>query len=213
MRTPLIRKRQSEVAVPPKPPEARPLESTTRLLAEARDGSRRARERLVARYLPVLQRFAHGRLPARCRSLMETGDLVQVALVRALEHLERFRPQREGAFLAYLRQIVINQIRDEARRVAVRPVQVELPEDLAHEARTPLEEAIGNEALASYEAALTRLSDQQREAVILRLELGFSYEEIAEALERPSANAARMVVLRGMERVATLMKERMGQSL
>jgi RNA polymerase sigma factor (sigma-70 family) len=199
--------------VAPKPPEVRPLESSMLLLARARDGSRKARERLVARYLPALQRFAHGRLPARCRSLMETQDLVQVALVRALDHLEQFQPQREGAFLAYLRQIVVNQIRDEARRAAVRPQQVELREELAHEGRTPLEEAIGNEALECYEAALARLSNQDREAVILRLELGFSYEQIAEALERPSANAARMAVSRGMERLATMMKERMGQSV
>jgi len=48
--------------------------------------------------------------------------------------------------------------------------------------------------------------------VILRLELGFSYEQIAEALERPSAGAARMVVFRGMERLAAMMRERMGRS-
>jgi RNA polymerase sigma-70 factor (ECF subfamily) len=201
-----------EGAVPSKPPEVRPLESSAHLLARAREGSGEARQELVVRYLPAIQRFAHGRLPSRTRSVIDTGDLVQMALVRALERLEHFEPRREGAFLSYLRQIVINQVRDEARRVAARPRHVELPEDLAHQGRTPLEDAIGNEALENYEAALSRLSDQHREAVILRLELGFSYEQIAEALERPSAGAARMVVFRGMERLAAMMRERMGRS-
>ncbi len=198
--------------MPSKPPETGPLESSAHLLARAREGNGKARQELVARYLPAIQRFAHGRLPHRVRSVIDTGDLVQVALVRALEHLDHFEPRREGAFLAYLRQIVVNQVRDEARRAAARPRQVELPEDLPHGGRTPLEEVIGNEALENYESALGRLADQHREAVILRLELGFTYEQIAEALESPSANAARMVVVRGMERLAALMKERMGRS-
>jgi RNA polymerase sigma-70 factor, ECF subfamily len=201
-----------EGAVPSKPPEERPLESSAHLLARAREGSGQARQELVVRYLPAIQRFAHGRLPFRARSVIETGDLVQMALIRALERLELFEPRREGAFLSYLRQIVINQVRDEARRIAARPRQVELPEDLPHQGKTPLEEAIGSEALENYEAALAQLSDQHREAVTLRLELGFSYEQIAEALERPSANAARMVVVRGMERLAAIMRERMGRS-
>jgi RNA polymerase sigma factor (sigma-70 family) len=171
-----------------------------------RQGDVRARERLAARYLVPLRRFAHGRLPAHARGLVDTDDLVQVTVIRALEQVETFEPRREGAFLAYLRQTLLNQVRDEARRVARRPAQGELPETLADPGRSPLEETIGKEAMERYETALGRLNDEQRESVVLRLELGYSYSEIAEALDRPTDNAARMLVTRALAKLAEEMK-------
>jgi DNA-directed RNA polymerase specialized sigma24 family protein len=38
-----------------------------------------------------------------------------------------------------------------------------------------------------YERALQQLSEADREAIVGRLELGYSYEELAEALGKPSA--------------------------
>jgi len=69
-----------------------------------------------------------------------------------------------------------------------------------------LDEAIGIDAAEAYEAALVKLSNEQREAVMMRIELGFSYQQIAEAQDRPSANAARMVVARALVRLAELMR-------
>ena len=54
---------------------------------------------------------------------------------------------------------------------------------------------------------LARLSNQDREAVILRLELDMRYREIAEALEVPTANAARALVGRGIVHLARLMRD------
>ena len=78
------------------------LESTASLIQRAKKGDGQAREQLAARYLPLLQRWAHGRLPAKARRLQETNDLVQVTLMRALDRLDFFESTREGAFLAYL---------------------------------------------------------------------------------------------------------------
>ena len=44
-----------------------------------------------------------------------------------------------------------------------------------------------------------------REAVLLRFEFGFSFQEIAEATERPSADAARVAVKRALAALATLL--------
>lgn len=185
------------------------LETTAQLLADVRAGEPTARDRLVRRYLPILTRWARGRLPATARSLAETDDLVQTTLIRALNHAAEFDARREGAFLAYLRQIAVNVIRDEIRRASARPIsrQDEPGEDIAARAPSPLEEAIGADALERYEAALQRLADEQREAVVLWVEMGFSYEQIAEALERPSVNAARMFVTRSLARLAEVMNE------
>lgn len=195
-------------ALPADVPEPQvPLGTTAHLLLRIKNGDRRAKDLLAARYLKALQRFAHGRLPPGARDLFETQDLVQVTLMRALEHVESFQSQGPGSFHAYLRQALINQIRDQARRVARSPEHAELPSDLAARERSPLELAIGRDALERYEAALTRLSDDQKEAVMLRLEMGFTYEEIAEAIGSPTANAARMLVTRALARLAEIMRD------
>lgn len=184
------------------------LESTASLLIRVREGNPRAREELAGRYLTMLGRWAHGRLPQAARDLVDTDDLVQSAILSALNNVGTFQSRGEGAFLGYLRQVVLNKIRDEARRVKRRPQHVELnevndPADLS----SPLEETIGKDRLRCYEESLEKLGEAQREAVILRLELGMRYRDIADALEAPSAEAARSLVGRGMVHLARLMRE------
>ena len=66
----------------------------------------------------------------------------------------------------------------------------------------PLESAIGIEALERYEAALARLRPEEREAIVARVEMDGSYQEVAQALGKPSADAARMAVSRALLRLA-----------
>jgi len=190
----------------PAPTGSSALEATAVLLRRVRAGDSAAREQLLARYLPILQRWAHGRLPANARGLVDTSDLVQVTLVRTLGQLDHFEPRREGAFLAYLRQTLLNLLRNEIRRSAGRasaPVPVELAEDRA----SLLDQVIGKQVIEDYEAGLASLPETMQEAIILRLEFGFSHREIAEAVGSPTANAARMLVSRAMVRLAKAMNE------
>jgi RNA polymerase sigma factor (sigma-70 family) len=182
------------------------LESTATLLALARAGEGPARERLFARFLPVLRRWAHHRLPPGARDLAETDDLVQVTLMRALGRLDSFEHRGEGAFLAYLREILVNASRDEMRR-AVRKKNTRSLDEGPVEEPAAVERAVGPETLARYELGLSRLSPEQREAVILRLEMGYSHAEIAEALGKPSADAARMMVARSIATLAECMRD------
>lgn len=183
------------------------MESTARLLDLIRDGDESAKDRLFRRYLPILSRWASGRLPAGARDLVDTNDIVQITLVRALARIGEFEYRREGAFLFYLRRALMNQVRDQARRVSRRGELTPIPESLPAKGTSPLQAAIRGEILERYEAALDELTEAQREAVVLRLETGFSYPEIAEATEAPSPDAARMLVSRGMVRLAELMGE------
>src|SRR5262245_57801397 len=183
------------------------LESTDSLLTLVRRGDSQARERLVRRFLPVLTRWARGRLPLDSRDLAETDDLVQLTLIRAEAHLGHFESRHEGSFLAYLRHALLNAIRDEIRRSRRRPPRMMLDTGIADPHRSAVEEAIGNEALERYEAALLELSEEQREAVILRLEFGMTHSEIAAAMFKPSPNAARMVVARALVHVVEAMSE------
>jgi RNA polymerase sigma-70 factor (ECF subfamily) len=182
------------------------VESTFVLLDLVRGGDTRALDRLFARYLAPLRRFAHGRLPSAARDMLDTNDLVQDTLVASLKHLDAFQPQREGALLAYLRQAIVNRVRDEARRKARRPAAAPLDEDLAGHETSPLDEAIGREAADRYETALQQLKPEDREAVIARVELGMSFEEVAVATGRPTAEAARKAVSRALLRLAEEMR-------
>lgn len=193
--------------VPPdEPPHEARSESTARLLASVRRGERRARERLVARYMPILTRLAHGRLPRSARGLVDTNDLVLDTLERALDRVKDFDPRHEGAFLAYLRRILVNRIRDEIRRSRRRPEMVELDENQPARSPSPLEELIGIEAVERYEAALRTLPDTHQEQIVLRLEMGMTYEQIAEAVGSDSPNAVRM----STHRALALLAKRMG---
>ena len=187
------------------PQRAQDPGSTAELLELVKAGDRAARERLLARYLPVLRRWAHGRLPSHARGAVDTDDLVQVSLLRALDHVKDFEARREGAFLAYLRRILINAVRDELRRSARRNEVGQLPESLSDPAPSLVEQAIGRELVERYEAALAELDEVSQEAVILRVELGCTYQEIAAATGSPSANAARMRVSRALVRLAEAM--------
>jgi RNA polymerase sigma-70 factor (ECF subfamily) len=193
--------------VPPADPPSHPLEATAVLLERVRGGDARAREALVARFLPALRRWAHGRLPAGARGLADTDDLVQVSLLRALDRVDAFEARREGAFLAYLRRILLNAVRDEVRRARRRPAEPMADLDPAEDAPSQLERQVGREVMETYEAALARLTPAQQEAVILRLEFGYGYAQVAEAMGRTTANAARMLVSRALVDLARAMEE------
>ena len=182
------------------------MESTASLLELIREGDAAAEDRLLRRLLPMLQRWATGRLPAGARDLVDTNDLIQSTLVRSLRHLPEFESRHEGALLVYLRRAVLNQIRDHARRVKRQPAFEPLPDDLVSAQPSPLEQAVQAQALARYEAALEHLTPAQRQAVVLRLEMGYAYPQLAEAVGVPSPDAARMLVTRGLVALAAAMQ-------
>jgi RNA polymerase sigma-70 factor (ECF subfamily) len=184
------------------------LESTAILIDRARVGERAARERLARRYLPYLRVFARGRLPAGARSLEETDDVVQVAMMRGFANLPTFQAERRGSFLVYLRVIVDNLIRDRWRSSARRPAAVELPDELPDRGRTPVDHLLAGEERDRFEQAIQLLKPEQRDAIVLRFELDMSYEEIAEELGVKSANAARMRVERGLLKLTELLEKR-----
>src|SRR5262245_10381200 len=109
--------------------------------------------------------MARGRLPRGARERLDTDDLVQEALLQSLDRLHAFEPRFDGALLAYLRQAVLNRVRDEVRRAARRPPATEPTGDEADPGPSPLDDAIGQETVSRYEAALERLSAEQRDAV------------------------------------------------
>lgn len=183
------------------------LDSTLTLVMRARMGDRAALELIAERYQAALTRFAHGRVPAAARGLVDTCDIVQMAVVRTLGRLDSIDASLRGSLLAYLRCAVLNQIRDEIRRAQRRPHPAGLSPDLPSRDRDPIEIVISKETLQRYDAALAQLPCDQQEAFIMRIEMDCGYREIAEALGRPSAESARMLVRRAIQTLARLLKQ------
>ncbi len=180
-------------------------ETSLSLLARAQRGDAVALEALMGRYLARLQRWASGRIPPAVRGLLDTDDVVQDALLGTFRRLEDFKPKHDGALMAYLRQAVANRIRTELRRRDVGLADVVDIDSLESPLPSPLEAAVGRDAVHRYEAALARLGEDDRAAVIGRFEMGYSYDALARAMGRPSADAARKTVERAVRKLAGLM--------
>jgi RNA polymerase sigma-70 factor (ECF subfamily) len=172
------------------------------LVQRANAGDQVALDILCARYLPRLQRWAHGRVPPAARSALETHDLVQDTLFRVLEGLPSFRPRHEGAFQGFVRTVLWNRIRDIARQYQRKGPQEPLDTDIAGHDHSPLDLAIGVETLERYEAALDRLRSEDKDLVIARIEMGLPHAEIAAMFNKPSVAAVHMALSRALVRLA-----------
>jgi RNA polymerase sigma factor (sigma-70 family) len=187
-----------------------PPDPTSDLLDRARGGDEEALNELFERHMPRIRRWASGRLPRWARNIADTTDVVHDTIVETLKHLQNFEHRGDGALQAYLRQAVMNRIRNELRKLAVRGAPATLDSRVPDDAPSPLDHAIASQAFERYESGLNRLTPEERQAVVSRLELGLSYAQIAESLGKPTANAARMAVVRALSRLAEEMKLRTG---
>ena len=180
------------------------LVSTASLVRRAHGGDHDARDELIAQCVPRLKRWARGRLPNPARGPADTEDLVQTTVIRTLNRLDHIRPGGSGSFLAYMRQVLLNAIRDEIRKHGRRPGHTSLGDgtgeltDVGGPLRDPM-------VVTAYEEALDTLSPALRDAVILRVEFGMTFPEIAAELGLASANTARMRVSRALVELSEAM--------
>jgi len=177
-----------------------------RLLARARSGESSALAALVARCLPDLRRWAHGRLPRWVRTAADTNDLIQDAVVRTLSRLDAFQPQGRRALAAYLRVAVQNRIADEHRRAARWAIADVDTGALRSQSPSPLHRAIDAETEVRYRLALAQLCGRDQELIVAHFELDYSHAQVGCMIGR-SPNAARMALARAIGRLAERMRD------
>jgi RNA polymerase sigma-70 factor (ECF subfamily) len=189
--------------VPSPTPKPEP-ESSFELVRRACHGDKTAENLLAERYLPRLKRWAKGRLPRGARAAMETGDLVHDVFMRAVRGFPTFDPRHEGSFPAYIRKILANRLHDLGRVEKRRPQPdpLESGVDAPAPERSPFDEAVGEENRRRFDAAFSRLDVEDQDLIFMRMELGYSYEDIAAMLGRPTPNAIRVATRRAMLRLA-----------
>jgi RNA polymerase sigma-70 factor (ECF subfamily) len=188
-----------------KPGSSNDVTSTNTLLQSARQGDAEALDHLFAKCAARLRRWAHGRLPVTARDLADTDDLVQDVLTQTFKRLDLFDTRGEGALHAYLRQALLNRIRDHLRRVRRLPPTAQLNTATFDRGPSPLEAFVGQDALDRYDRALTRLSATDRELIVSVVEMGVAFEELAQITGRASADAARKATRRALVRLAAEM--------
>lgn len=178
-------------------------ERSVELLRLAQAGDEQARNDLLARHLPRLERWASRRLPLGLRSMLDTGDIVQEALIATLKHLDKIEVRSDNAFEAYVKGAIRNRLIDIYRR----PRRIRQEIDAAFPAHEPsaLDQVIGQEAHERYEAALEELSETDCQLIVMHAELGMSNGEIASELGK-SPDAARVGLARALKRLAQEMQ-------
>ena len=161
-------------------------------------------ERVITSLLPFFQRWTHGRLPSYARRRMDTGDIVQEAIVGVLRNLGQIDTADPEALAKYLAIAIRNRISDEVRRASHGEVGNGIS-DPADERASPLEEAIESENRRQYRDALLSLGEDDQALLVGRIELGLSFDELAMVTHRHSADAARIATRRAALRLARAM--------
>jgi DNA-directed RNA polymerase specialized sigma24 family protein len=188
----------------PQPP---PLTRTIDLLERFKQGDENAVELLIERALPPLRIWARGRLPGWARGCGSSRDLVEDAVVLARAQLKTLDARHPAALQVYLRRAIVNHIRREMREGDRHEVSRATLDDQRESDGSFLQQAIGGSALERYEAALERLAPLDREAIVMRVELQQSYEEVAIAMAEPTPEAARTAVARAVKHLILIMNE------
>lgn len=178
-------------------------ERTVDLLRMAQGGDEQARNDLVARYLPRLERWASRRLPLGLRTMLDTGDIVQEVMMAALRRLETIEVRTDRAFEHYLKRAIRNRIVDIYRRP--RRMREVVDEALPASEPSALDAVIGQEALERYDAAMEQLSESDCQLIVMHTELGMNAAKIGEELGK-TPDAARMGLARALKRLAQAMQ-------
>ncbi len=172
------------------------------VVAEAIAGNRDALREVLETIRPLVVRYCRARVGTAERSGLSADDVAQEVCLAAITALPRYKDQGRP-FLAFVYGIAAHKVAD-AHRAAGRnkadPMEV-VPERFSGEAG-PEQMAIDSESSARMNALLQILPEKQREILILRVVVGMSAEETAEAVGS-TAGAVRVAQHRALSRLKT----------
>ncbi|HEX5144794.1 MAG TPA: sigma-70 family RNA polymerase sigma factor [Mycobacterium sp.] len=159
-----------------------PGERLDAVVAEAVAGDRDALREVLETIRPIVVRYCRARVGTAERSGLSADDVAQEVCVAAMMALPRYQDQGRP-FLAFVYGIAAHKVAD-AHRAAGRnkadPTEV-LPERVSVDTG-PEMRAIKLDSSERMEALLRILPEKQREILILRVVVGMSAEETAEAV-------------------------------
>jgi RNA polymerase sigma-70 factor, ECF subfamily len=170
------------------------------VVAEAVAGNRDALREVLEIIRPIVVRYCRARIGTTERSGLSADDVAQEVCLAAITALPRYKDQGRP-FLAFVYGIAAHKVAD-AHRAAARnradPTDV-VPERYSLDAG-PEQMALESESAARMNRLLSVLPEKQREILILRVVVGMSAEETAEAVGS-TAGAVRVAQHRALARL------------
>jgi RNA polymerase sigma-70 factor (ECF subfamily) len=152
---------------------------------------------LLEEHRPYLKNIAEAELPQCLQARLDSSDLVQETLLRAFQQFGQFAGSTDAEFVAWLKEILRNQVIDATRYHGrhVRNVKRNqpLPDSVSCDKTiSGSEVARRTETSERLREALAELPEHYRTVILLRQEQDLSFEEIGKRMQR-SADAARML--------------------
>ena len=170
------------------------------VVADAVAGNRDALREVLETIRPIVVRYCRARIGTAERSGLSADDVAQEVCLAAITALPRYKDQGRP-FLAFVYGIAAHKVADAHRAVARNRAE---PTDEVPERPTvdlgPEQMAIDADSAARMDALLNLLPAKQREILILRVVVGLSAEETAEAVGS-SPGAVRVAQHRALARL------------
>jgi RNA polymerase sigma-70 factor (ECF subfamily) len=194
---------------------------TEELLRQAEHGDPGAREGLLARHRDRLRKMVAWRLDRRLAARVDPSDVVQEVLLEASRKMDRYLQERPLPFFPWLRSLAGEHLAALHRRhvrargrsvLREEPGVLLLPDESAAElasrlvtsSTSPTQRALRQELRERVRQALGRLSERDREVLVLRNLERLSVADTAEVL-RISAGAVKVRHMRALERLQALL--------
>jgi len=204
--------------------------SPDELLESALSGKTECRGRLLARYDNYLKLLAATQIDDKLQGRCSPSDVVQETFCDAHRDFDQFRGRSEREFLAWLRQILVNNLsrlvekhvlaakRDVRREVSLEEIGARLKQSTTrleavladHDAASPSSDVRRREDAVALADHLAELPPDYRQVLVFRHLEGLPFREVAERMGR-SHGAARMLWLRAIQRLRGLMDTRESQ--
>jgi len=191
-------------------------EADALLVERVKRGDTRAFEMLVVKYQRRVERLI-GRM---VRDVDLVPDIAQETFIRAYRALPQFRG--ESAFYTWLYRIAVNTAKKALVELKRDPVMTEAARAKNDEgdetsrtdhelttAETPEAVLASKQVAAAVNAAIESLSEDLRQAIMLREIEGLSYEEIAEVMNCP-IGTVRSRIFRAREAIAERLRPLLG---
>jgi RNA polymerase sigma-70 factor (ECF subfamily) len=200
---------------------------TEELLNQAAHGDQAASQLLLVRHHHRLRQMVAARMDARLAGRLDPSDIVQEALIEAVRKLPRYLAERPLPFYPWLRQIAWERLEHEhARHITAKKRSVareeaphlmlsdrsvlQLARRLIASGTSPTAQFLRQELRHSVRDALARLSERDREVLVLRFLEELSPDEIA-AIQGVSVGAVKVRQVRALKRLQSLLEGDSGE--
>jgi len=172
------------------------------LIWKFKRGSRDALQRIYEKYVAYLVTLA----AALINDVSTAEDIVHDVFVSFAQSAERLR--LEGSLKAYLATCVVNRVRDKIRTRRRQPARLDEANSICSNSNGPELSAVCGEQLQKLSCAMTKLPYEQREVVILHLQGGMMFKQIAKS-QHVSINTVQSRYRYALDKLRSLLNSEM----